>query len=94
MCCKYFGYRCKKNWGILSLEIFVAHSIASSVFRNLLAKLLQIHHPTIHLIIGTLVGIYIPIYLDQWCRKIGFPYLFTLRDFTLRDRRASASVIS
>ncbi len=78
-----------KNWGILSLEIFVAHSIASSVFRNLLAKLLQIHHPTIHLIIGTLIGIYIPIYLDQWCRKIGFPYLFTLR-----DRRASTSVIS
>ncbi len=71
-----------KNWGLFSLEIFVAHSISSSLVRTSLQQVFQISEPITHLIIGIIAGIYIPILLDRFCRKIGFNYLFTLRDRT------------
>lgn len=67
-----------KTWGLLSLEIFVAHSIASSVGRNLLQKLFQFSLPIPHLVIGVVIGLYGPIFLDWLCQKLQFRYLFTL----------------
>ncbi len=68
-----------KKWGILSLEIFVAHSIAASIFRIVLQKVLGFTEPVMHLLLGTAIGIYAPIALWAICAKLGFQYMFTLR---------------
>ncbi|MEM6614199.1 MAG: acyltransferase family protein, partial [Cyanobacteria bacterium P01_C01_bin.72] len=66
-----------KNWGRLTLQIYLAHTIASAVFRTVLQKI-GIDDPMIHLILGTMVGIYVPIGLYRCCQQLGFKYLFTL----------------
>ncbi|MEL6581012.1 MAG: acyltransferase [Cyanobacteria bacterium J06621_12] len=66
-----------KNWGSLTLQIYLAHTIASAVFRTVLQKI-GINDPIIHLILGTMVGIYVPIWLHRCCQQVGFKYLFTL----------------
>lgn len=68
-----------KNWGIFSLEIFVAHTIAASIFRIALQKLFGFREPAIHFLLGTAIGIYAPIALSVICSKLGFKYMFTLR---------------
>lgn len=68
-----------QNWGKLSLQIYVAHTIASAGIRIFLLKFLNISDVFLHLIIGTLFGIYIPILLDYICQYFQFPYLFILK---------------
>ncbi len=68
-----------KNWGIFSLEIFVAHTIAASVFRIALQKILGFRDPVIHFVLGTAIGIYAPIALSFICSKLKFQYMFSLR---------------
>jgi fucose 4-O-acetylase-like acetyltransferase len=68
-----------KNWGIFSLEIFLVHTIAASVFRIVLQKLCGFTEPVIHFVVGTAIGIYAPIALSLICSKLRFQYMFTLR---------------
>lgn len=68
-----------EQWGLLSLQIFVAHTIASSLLRIVLQKAFRLQEPIAHLILATAIGIYAPIALEAICQKVGFPYLFTLR---------------
>lgn len=68
-----------KQWGSLSLEIYVAHTIASSMLRIVLQKLLGITDPIAHIILGTSIGIYAPIGLARICQRFGIGYIFTLR---------------
>ncbi len=68
-----------KNWGIFSLEIFVAHTIAASILRIGIQKIFGITDPVIHFILGTTIGIYAPIALIMICSKLEFPYMFTLK---------------
>ncbi len=68
-----------QNWGKLSLQIYVAHTIASAGLRIFLLKILNISDVFLHLIIGTLFGIYLPILLDYIAQCWHLPYLFTLR---------------
>ncbi|MEL6495302.1 MAG: acyltransferase [Cyanobacteria bacterium J06623_7] len=65
-----------KNWGNLTLQIYLAHTIASAVLRTVLQKL-GIDVPLAHLVLGTAVGIYVPLWLNLACRRVGFKYLFT-----------------
>jgi hypothetical protein len=68
-----------KQWGLLSLEIFVSHSIATAILRTVLQRLFGFTEPFLHLMLGTAIGIYAPIAFEQICRRIRFPYMFTLR---------------
>ncbi|KAF3890954.1 acyltransferase [Tolypothrix bouteillei VB521301] len=68
-----------KQWGIFSLEIYVAHIIAASSARIFLQKMFHISEPIVHLLIGTYVGIYGPIAFSKICSKLGFQYMFKLR---------------
>lgn len=68
-----------KKWGKFSLEIFVAHTIASSFLRIILHKFFSFTEPITHLILGTIIGLYAPIFLSFTCSKIGFQYMFTLK---------------
>ena len=67
-----------KNWGILSLQIFVAHTIFSAGGRIFLQKIFHLSIPSVHIIVGVLMGIYGSIGLYLICQKFNFPYAFTL----------------
>lgn len=64
--------------GAASLEIYVAHTLASAGFRIVL-KQAGITNVSVHLIGGTLVGILFPLALIRVAEKANFHYLFTLR---------------
>lgn len=64
-----------RDWGHVTLQIYLAHTIASAVFRTILQKM-GIDDPITHLVLGTAVGIYIPIWLHRSCQKINFKYMF------------------
>jgi fucose 4-O-acetylase-like acetyltransferase len=66
-----------KKWGILSMAIYLVHTIASALIRTILLKL-GISQPMIHLTIQTFVGIYLPMFLYMGSLKIGFRYMFRL----------------
>lgn len=68
-----------RKWGTVSLQIYVAHTIASAGFRVVIHKILGYEAAWLHIIGGILVGMYFPIFLDGFCRRIRFKYLFTLR---------------
>ena len=67
-----------KQWGYLSMAIYLVHTIASALFRTILLKLLKIDAAIVHLVIQTFVGIYLPIFLYLNSVKFRFPYLFRL----------------
>jgi fucose 4-O-acetylase-like acetyltransferase len=71
------------TWGVLSLEIFVAHSICSAGARIFLQKIFHVSAPSIHILLGVAIGIYGQIGLYLICRKINLPYVFTLRSSPL-----------
>ena len=66
-------------WGRLSLEIFVAHSIAASLFRILIQKYFGFSEPITHFIFATIIGIYTPVALNSVCSRLGFQYMFTFK---------------
>jgi fucose 4-O-acetylase-like acetyltransferase len=68
--------RSLREWGVLSLQIFVAHTIFSAIARVLLQKLHA--PPAIHILLGTAAGLYGSIFLYRLCQKINFPYAFRL----------------
>ncbi|MFN6462010.1 MAG: acyltransferase family protein [Nostoc sp. DedVER02] len=68
-----------KKWGLLSLEIFLAHVIFTSVFRLGLYKIFNFTEPITHIVLGTIIGLYAPIALAIICRRVGFKYMFTLQ---------------
>jgi fucose 4-O-acetylase-like acetyltransferase len=77
-----------EQWGRLSLEIYLAHTIASSILRIVLQKLLHLSDPSIHIILGTAVGIYAPMALAIICQRQGIRYIFTLRDRSSAEGRS------
>lgn len=76
---RFAGARFVQKWGCLSLEIYVAHTIASSMLRIVLQKFLNLSDPSLHIILGTAVGIYAPIALAMICQRQGIKYAFTLK---------------
>jgi fucose 4-O-acetylase-like acetyltransferase len=65
-----------RGWGELSLEIYVAHTIAASGVRLALVKVLKVHNPAAHLVVGCAVGLYAPIILARLARRFGGVPLF------------------
>ncbi len=68
-----------KHIGHYSLEIFVAHTIASAGIRIILQKVFNIENQYIHIFLGILFGILGPLILVELLRKIGFKYAFSLK---------------
>jgi len=67
------------GWGVLSLEIFVAHTIFSAAIRVVLLRLLHVTDPSVHFVAGVVAGIAGPLVLVAACRRVGAMRLFTLR---------------
>lgn len=67
------------GWGMASLQIYVAHTLASAGFRIVVQKGLGWDGAWIHVLGGVCFGMYVPILLDRFCNRIGFRYLFALR---------------
>ncbi len=63
--------------GQRSLEIFVAHNLATAAMRVALMKM-GVTSETIHLLLGTTAGIVGPLMLCWVCAKLRFPWLFRL----------------
>lgn len=61
-----------------SLEIYVAHTIASASVRIALVKFGHVTALAPHLILGTLAGLYLPLALALVLNRIGFRYAFNL----------------
>ena len=70
------GFKAIQIWGVLSLEIFLVHTIISAAIRVLLQKFFGIDSPIIHVAMGIVAGIYGPILLCRICQKLNFEYLF------------------
>ena len=67
-----------RRYGVLSLEIYVAHVIAMAGVRITLSKLLHVDNTALQLMAGLSAGIYLPLALWWLCRRFKFPYLFVL----------------
>jgi len=72
----WFGFI--KQWGLMSLQIYVAHTIFSAFIRVLLQKI-GISSPSLHIMLSVAIGLYGPIALSNLCQRFNFPYLFSLR---------------
>ena len=72
-------------WGILSLEIYLAHVIPAAMVRIGLQKVFSFSEPLAHFAVGTIVAIYGPIFLAYFLPRIGFNYAFTLSRSRIRQ---------
>jgi fucose 4-O-acetylase-like acetyltransferase len=67
-----------RNLGAYSLEIYVAHTIASAGIRIALQKGLKVQDATVHIILGTVVGLLLPLILNSLCRRFHAEFLFRI----------------
>jgi fucose 4-O-acetylase-like acetyltransferase len=64
--------------GVYSLEIYVVHTIASAGIRIALHKALKIQDVSIHVVLGTLAGIVLPLLLARFCERFHVRFVFRL----------------
>jgi fucose 4-O-acetylase-like acetyltransferase len=67
-----------EQWGLLSLPIYVSHTITSAAIRTLLLRC-GVHNPPTHIALQLAAGLYGPIALFEICHKLECDWLFTLR---------------
>ena len=67
-----------EQWGLLSLPIYVAHTIASAAVRTVLLRC-GVYNPATHIALQLAAGLYGPIALSEICHKLKCDWLFTLR---------------
>ena len=73
--------------GRYSMEIYLVHTIASAGVKIMLIRLVDVTDPAIHLILGTLAGVLLPIAMAIFCDWIGFRFAFR---FPRRSKRPLA----
>lgn len=76
-----------KVWGLLSLQIYVVHTIVTSGTRILLQKIFGFTEPSAHIFLGTITGIYVPIAICWFCEQVKFRYLFTFHSKSVAQSR-------
>jgi fucose 4-O-acetylase-like acetyltransferase len=64
--------------GVHSMEIFLAHTIASAGIRVILEKVLKVENAVVHIVLGTVGGIVLPLCLVWVCRRGNAEFLFRL----------------
>jgi fucose 4-O-acetylase-like acetyltransferase len=69
-----------EHWGHRSLEIYVAHTIATAGLRILLQGALGVTDPAVHVIGGTAIGLYAPLLFHALAARFGFGWLFNLKN--------------
>lgn len=62
--------------GQLSMQIYLMHIIAGSGVRVVLSRVLSINDASIHLVIGTLSGVLVPLVVAVCMRKLGINWLY------------------
>ncbi len=62
--------------GRRSMEIYLLHIIVASGTRILAARFLGMHDPYLHLLLGTSMGLLVPVLMASWLRSIGVAFLF------------------
>ncbi len=80
-----------KLWGILSLEIYVAHSLAAAPMRVALYRILDFREPWLYIVVCVFVGLHGPIFLAYVCHWLGFPYAFRASGWRLQSWAESSS---
>ncbi len=83
--CKFQWSHFIKDWGNLSLQIYVAHTAAASMLRITLQKIFRVDNLLVHAVLEVMAGIYLPILLYWFAEKIRFQYLFTLPRRILKE---------
>jgi fucose 4-O-acetylase-like acetyltransferase len=73
---KHSVARILSRLGVLSLEIFLVHTLASATVRALLLYGIKTQNVPIHLALAVLAGVLIPIVLVQISRRLNWRYLF------------------
>jgi fucose 4-O-acetylase-like acetyltransferase len=76
--------------GAYSLEIYVAHTIASAGIRIALQKVMKVQDVTAHVAIGTVGGIALPLLMGLLCRRFHADFLFRIPQRGTRIRERSA----
>lgn len=71
---RFLGYIGKR-----SLEIYVAHVIATAGIRIILMRFFDINDPLPHILLGTFAGVVIPLGIAVFTEKLGFPYLYRMK---------------
>jgi fucose 4-O-acetylase-like acetyltransferase len=72
--------------GVYSLEIYVAHTFASAGIRIILQNFLSVHDTIVHIMLGTIGGLALPLLLSWICQRYQASFLFRL------PKRATPSV--
>ena len=65
------------NIGKLSMAIYILHTLASSGARIILIQVANVQSFEIHIVVGCLSGILIPVFIVSIVNKLKFPYLFS-----------------
>jgi len=71
--------------GRSSLEIYLVHVIFGSGFRIVMQHAFNIENSIFHLILGTLVGIFVSLVFAEGVKKIGFYFLFSIHNRGLKQ---------
>jgi len=65
-----------KTLGIYSLQIYLVHMLAGAGTRLILQQVFQLQNWILHIVIGVVVALVLPIAIQKISEKINFPYLF------------------
>jgi peptidoglycan/LPS O-acetylase OafA/YrhL len=66
-----------REWGRLSLQIFVAHTLASAGVRIGLERGLHVGWWPLHVVAGVAAGLLFPVLLARLVERAGAPWVFT-----------------
>jgi fucose 4-O-acetylase-like acetyltransferase len=76
--------------GELTLPIFLAHVIIAGIVRVGLVRVAHISAFAPNLLLGTLAGVAIPVFMEAAARRVGFIYLFAWGDDKAKKRAMSS----
>jgi len=65
-----------KTLGIYSLQIYLVHMLAGAGMRLVLQQVFHLQNWMLHILLGVVAALTIPIMLQKISEKINFPYLF------------------
>jgi fucose 4-O-acetylase-like acetyltransferase len=68
-----------KILGRYSLQIYLAHMLAGAGVRMILTNVFQIQNWVLHITLGAIVALTVPIMLQKISERINFPYLFEFK---------------
>ena len=80
-----------RQWGELSMEIYLVHVLAIKSFRVLTFNILGLDYAWLHIITGIFIGMYVPIILKWLSDKVGTDILFVAPTFKKQEVEATSA---